>query len=80
MRVRWLGVGRRSGDVVKGSSVTAFELGKVAYDAYSVEVGGVSAITGDPLPDFADTGDLVQSGWIAAAAAVAEAVRDGSSE
>jgi len=60
--------------------MTAFELGKVAFDAYSTEVGGVSAVFGDRLPAFEDTGDLVQSGWIAAAAAVVEAVRDGSSE
>lgn len=58
--------------------MTAFELGKVAYDAYAVEVGGVSAVTGDPLPAFEDTGELVQAGWIASAAAVVEAVRDGS--
>jgi hypothetical protein len=50
--------------------LTAYERGKLAYDAYSKEVGGVSAVTGKPLPDFADTGELVQSGWIAAAAAV----------
>jgi hypothetical protein len=50
--------------------MTAYERGQLAYDAYAAEVGGVSAVTGDPLPAFADTGELVQSGWIAAAAAV----------
>jgi hypothetical protein len=54
--------------------VTAYERGKLAYDAYSKEVGGVSAVTGDTLPAFDDTGEVVQSGWIAAAAAVAAEV------
>ncbi|HJV15621.1 MAG TPA: hypothetical protein VJ625_17175 [Propionibacteriaceae bacterium] len=47
-----------------------FQRGKIAYEAYYRDVGGVSAVTGLPLRAFKDTNDTVQSGWIAAAAAL----------
>ena len=46
------------------------ELAKIAYDAYSESTGGVSAVTGDKLPEFHETPDAVQQAWIAAVDAV----------
>lgn len=46
------------------------DLGRLAYEAYVAAVGGRSAVTGDPLPDFAATPDLVRRGWRAAADAL----------
>ena len=47
-------------------------LGRTAYEAYCVATGGKSAITGDTLPEFGATPELVQTAWIAAAQAIKE--------
>jgi len=47
-----------------------YNLGKTAYEAYCVSVGGVSAVSGAPLPLFHKTTKSIQEGWIAAANAV----------
>jgi hypothetical protein len=57
-----------------------FERGQLAYNTYRVTVGGKSAVTGAPLPEFGETGHLVQAGWIAAAVAVVEADREGGTD
>lgn len=44
--------------------------GKVAYDAYRQSTGGVSLISGDRLPEFADLGAPIRAAWEAAAEAV----------
>lgn len=47
-------------------------LAKIAYDAYCRRTGGKSAVTGDFLPAFDETPELVQSAWYAAAEAIYE--------
>lgn len=44
--------------------------GQIAYEAYSVAVGGVSAVTGTVLPSWAGTTDQIRAAWEAAAGAV----------
>ena len=56
------------------------ELAKVAYNSYVASVGGTSPITGDPLPPFEGLSLQVTAGWIAAARAVATAVRSERNE
>ena len=46
------------------------EFAKIGYDAYCVQTGGVSAVTGDKLPAFEDTPEAVQLAWYAAAQAI----------
>ncbi len=52
---------------------TPESLAKVAYDAYCVAVGG-KAFNGDGLPPFANVPERIQQAWIAAVAAVKEAL------
>lgn len=44
--------------------------GKVAYDAYCEDTGGVSLVTGDKLPRHADLPVEIRRAWDAAAEAV----------
>lgn len=49
------------------------EPGQIAYEAYCEAVGGVSAISGDPLPSWDDqcaNQPLIANAWRAAALAV----------
>jgi len=50
------------------------DLAKIAYDTYSASVGG-RAVNGDELPAFEDLNVKVSVAWLAAARAVATAVR-----
>lgn len=51
------------------------KLGRLAYEAYCIQTGGVSLISGESLPQWdALTGGL-QDAWIAAARAVEADVR-----
>lgn len=42
-------------------------LGKIAYEAYATNTGGVSLATGDSLPAWDQLGDAYKTAWIAAA-------------
>lgn len=44
-------------------------LGKIAYNAYCKQAGGVSLISGDKLPEFEVLKPEIQDAWDAAAAA-----------
>ncbi len=55
-------------DRMKANTVKHYA--KVAYDAYCRAVGGKSAVTGDPLPEYEKTNEKVQAGWRAAAEAI----------
>jgi hypothetical protein len=44
--------------------------GQVAYDAYRDVAGGVSLVTGTPLPEFAELTAAIRAAWEAAAEAV----------
>lgn len=50
------------------------EMGQLAYDTYKESVGG-KAVNGDELPEYRNLPMHVLVGWIAAARAVATAVR-----
>jgi hypothetical protein len=52
------------------------EYGQIAYDAYCEAVGWKSAVTGQKLPLFKDTLNIIQSAWIDAALAVIEAYKE----
>lgn len=52
------------------------ELAEIGYDAYRDATGGLSAITGEPLPDFKDTPPSVRQAWRAAAGAIDRAVTE----
>jgi|1185.fasta_scaffold1322782_2 hypothetical protein len=54
---------------------TEKELAKLAYESYRESVGGRSLATGEHLPAFEDMGLRMTAAWIAAARAVATAVR-----
>lgn len=45
------------------------EPGQTAYDAYCAAVGGRSAISGEPLPDYDRQRDDIKAAWTAAAEA-----------
>lgn len=47
-----------------------YRSGKIAYDAYCEETGGVSLISGDKLPKFEDLKQSIKDAWAAAASAV----------
>jgi len=49
-------------------------LGVLAYAAYRDYTGGVSLVTGSPLPDWADLTEPIRQAWEAAARAVATEV------
>jgi hypothetical protein len=53
---------------------TVVKFGEIAYNAYCETTGWKSAITGEDLPPFNETPEAVQTGWIAAAIAVRDAV------
>ncbi len=48
-------------------------MGKIAFDAYTASVGGVTH-DGKPIPGWLDLTDEVRAGWSAAAIAVREDV------
>ena len=50
--------------------ISEYAMAKIAYDGYCKRVGGKSAISGSPLPEFDKCPELVQMGWIAAIDAV----------
>ena len=56
--------------------MTGMQLAKIGYNAYCEAVGGKSAITGDPLPEFDKTPPAVQTAWIAAAISIHEACNE----
>ena len=45
-------------------------LGRIAYNAYVVEAGGVSLVSGAKLPEWEELQAPIRSAWIAAARAV----------
>lgn len=45
-------------------------LGKLAYDAYCTQTGGVSLVSGETLPQWDGLTGGLQDAWIAAARAV----------
>jgi hypothetical protein len=45
-------------------------LGRIAYDAYCMNTGGKSLVSGDDLPLWDDLRDQFKTAWIAAAHAV----------
>jgi hypothetical protein len=45
-------------------------LGRLAYEAYSMNTGGKSLASGDDLPSWDDQDDRYKTAWIAAARAV----------
>ncbi len=49
------------------------ELAEIAFTAYSTAVGGKN-VQGSPIPAWADLGEVVQGGWVAAAQAVSDAL------
>jgi hypothetical protein len=50
------------------------DMAKAAYDAYKESVGG-TAFNGDQLPEFSGLNLKITTAWLAAARAVATAVR-----
>lgn len=42
-------------------------LGQIAYDAYRNHAGGVSLVSGDPLPGWDELPERIQAAWEAAA-------------
>ncbi len=53
------------------------DYGRMAYDAYKHSVGGVSAVSGDRLPEFDNQSPVIQEAWRYAADTVADAVHGG---
>lgn len=51
------------------------EYGQIAYDAYCLESGGKSLISGATLPDWMSLKYPIRAAWVAAAQAVAKTVR-----
>jgi hypothetical protein len=45
-------------------------LGQIAYEAYCEATGGVSLVSGEKLPDWADQSAAIKNAWEAAASAV----------
>lgn len=54
--------------------LTMTEVGQIAYEAYCESTGGVSAVSGAPLPEWDDQSPEIQRAWVRAAAAVIDAV------
>jgi hypothetical protein len=48
--------------------------GRRAYKAYSWSAGGVSLVSGDPLPPWDELPPEIQRAWVAAASAVISGV------
>lgn len=51
------------------------DMGRAAYEAYCESVGW-KAFNGDPLPQYTALQISIRTGWVAAARAVATAVRN----
>lgn len=49
------------------------DLGRIAYEAYVVQAGGVSLATGAPLPTWSSLPPAIADAWKAAAGAAAMA-------
>lgn len=49
-------------------------LGEIAYEAYRAKSGGVSLVSGQAIPAFADLTDPIKEAWEAAGSAVASEV------
>lgn len=47
-----------------------FAGGKIGYDAYCKQTGGVSLISGDKLPEFGALKPTIQAAWVAAYLAI----------
>lgn len=52
------------------------KMAEAAYNAYRDAVGGKSAVTGAPLPDWSTQSPEIQAGWLAAAEKVATMAHD----
>jgi hypothetical protein len=50
-------------------------LGKLAYDAYATQTGGVSLVSGQLLPPWSELNSALRTAWIAAARTVEAHVR-----
>jgi hypothetical protein len=48
---------------------------ETAYEAYRKHTGGVSLISGQPIPPFSELSEAIQGAWAAAAAALDGAAR-----
>jgi hypothetical protein len=57
------------GMTVEGFAADA-SVGQIAYDSYVAQAGGVSLVTGAPLPTWDALTDAIRAGWCAAAGAV----------
>jgi hypothetical protein len=49
-------------------------IGKIGYDAYREHSGGVSLVSGEPLPFWDDQSPEIRAAWDAAALAVSDFV------
>lgn len=49
--------------------MTLIELARVGYEAYGEERDWI-AVNGDPMPEWDDLGEPIQSGWLAVAVAM----------
>ena len=47
-----------------------YRVGKIGYDAYCKQTGGVSLISGDKLPEFEKLKSSIQDAWVAVGIAV----------
>lgn len=52
------------------------KLGKLAYDAYCTQTGGVSLVSGETLPPWDGLTAALQTAWISAARTVEANVRE----
>jgi hypothetical protein len=50
-------------------------LGRLAYEAYAAQTGGVSLASGDRLPSWDALGDEFKTAWVASARTVESAIR-----
>lgn len=47
-----------------------YELGRIGYEGYCRQSGGVSLVSGDKLPEFATLNQSIKDAWAAAAIAI----------
>jgi len=47
-----------------------YKIGKIGYDAYCKQTGGVSLISGDKLPEFEVLKQSIKDAWAAAGIAI----------
>ena len=52
------------------------DIGKESYDAYCLDVGGKSAVTGEAPPDWENLPPEIQRAWVASANAVVDYIAD----